>query len=280
MTSRSTSRPASMLRPTPIPSTTCARPHWISTRSTAMVLRLTRSCMRFPRSSPRRRSSSSWEATSRGNGGPAGASGTPAGMQTLIRLRRATHPQRREPGRIDAHGRHRRSPERRKSHRVPVPSRHVALSQPRGRLARRGRVHRRHLCRGTTDRHTSLPVGGRERFSRASLQPGRHQCGHRVRLAPIGSPLRMPVEFAVAAYRFGHSMIRDNYWVNFKFHNATLGEVFQFIRNPQAASPVDLGRRFQRVLRHWLRRPGQQQGAQDRQRARERARVPARIQRA
>ena len=27
----------------------------------------------------------------------------------------------------------------------------------------------------------------------------------------------MPVEFAVAAYRFGHSMIRDNYWVNFNF---------------------------------------------------------------
>src|SRR6185503_652441 len=29
----------------------------------------------------------------------------------------------------------------------------------------------------------------------------------------VGSPFRMPVEFAVAAYRFGHSMIRDNYSV-------------------------------------------------------------------
>lgn len=47
--------------------------------------------------------------------------------------------------------------------------------------------------------------------------------------APIGSPFRMPVEFAVAAYRFGHSMIRDNYWVNFNFPNATLGQVFEFI---------------------------------------------------
>ena len=51
--------------------------------------------------------------------------------------------------------------------------------------------------------------------------------------APIGSPFRMPVEFAVAAYRFGHSMIRDRYWVNFNFINATLGQVFEFNRNPR-----------------------------------------------
>ena len=43
----------------------------------------------------------------------------------------------------------------------------------------------------------------------------------------------MPVEFAVAAYRFGHSMIRDIYWVNFNFPNATLGQVFEFNRNPR-----------------------------------------------
>jgi Animal haem peroxidase len=48
-----------------------------------------------------------------------------------------------------------------------------------------------------------------------------------------GSPFRMPVEFAVAAYRFGHSMIRDNYFVNFNFPNATLGQVFEFNRNPR-----------------------------------------------
>jgi len=51
--------------------------------------------------------------------------------------------------------------------------------------------------------------------------------------APINSPFRMPVEFAVAAYRFGHSMVRDNYWVNFNFPNATLAQVFQFNRNPR-----------------------------------------------
>ncbi|MQW47033.1 hypothetical protein CN140_33010 [Sinorhizobium meliloti] len=51
--------------------------------------------------------------------------------------------------------------------------------------------------------------------------------------APIGSSFRMPVEFAVAAYRFGHSMIRDTYWVNFNFPNATLGQVFEFNRIPR-----------------------------------------------
>ncbi len=51
--------------------------------------------------------------------------------------------------------------------------------------------------------------------------------------AAIDSPFRMPVEFSVAAYRFGHSMIRNNYWVNFNFPNASMAQVFLFIRNPQ-----------------------------------------------
>jgi hypothetical protein len=46
------------------------------------------------------------------------------------------------------------------------------------------------------------------------------------------SPFRMPVEFSVAAYRFGHSMVRDQYWVNFNFPEATLAQVFEFNRNP------------------------------------------------
>lgn len=43
---------------------------------------------------------------------------------------------------------------------------------------------------------------------------------------------KMPVEFAVAAYRFGHSMIRSDYNVNSKFSNATLMQVFDFARDP------------------------------------------------
>jgi hypothetical protein len=52
-------------------------------------------------------------------------------------------------------------------------------------------------------------------------------------VAPIGSAFRMPVEFAVAAYRFGHSMIRDVYWVSFAQPGATLAQVFEFNRNPR-----------------------------------------------
>ena len=52
-------------------------------------------------------------------------------------------------------------------------------------------------------------------------------------VAPPGSSFRMPVEFAVAAYRFGHSMIRDTFFVNFNFPTATLGQVFEFNRNPR-----------------------------------------------
>ena len=52
-------------------------------------------------------------------------------------------------------------------------------------------------------------------------------------VAPIGSAFSMPVEFAVAAYRFGHSVIRDQYWVNFNQSSASLGDVFKFSRSPR-----------------------------------------------
>ncbi|MBK9721981.1 MAG: hypothetical protein IPO78_10250 [Saprospiraceae bacterium] len=50
--------------------------------------------------------------------------------------------------------------------------------------------------------------------------------------APIGSAFRMPVEFSVAAYRFGHSLIRDQYWINHALANRSLTDVFSFNRNP------------------------------------------------
>lgn len=52
--------------------------------------------------------------------------------------------------------------------------------------------------------------------------------------AAVGSAFRMPVEFAVAAYRFGHSMIRNEYILNTSLPPSvsTLKGVFDFIRVP------------------------------------------------
>jgi hypothetical protein len=52
--------------------------------------------------------------------------------------------------------------------------------------------------------------------------------------AAVGSAFRMPVEFSVAAYRFGHSMIRNGYVLNTSLPPAvsTLKGVFDFIRVP------------------------------------------------
>ena len=52
---------------------------------------------------------------------------------------------------------------------------------------------------------------------------------------PPGSPFRMPVEFAVAAYRFGHSMIRDRYLLNSSLPVtiSSLDNVFAFVRVPR-----------------------------------------------
>jgi hypothetical protein len=53
--------------------------------------------------------------------------------------------------------------------------------------------------------------------------------------APVGSAFRMPAEFAMAAYRFGHSMIRDGYILNSSLPPAasTLANVFAFARVPR-----------------------------------------------
>lgn len=43
-----------------------------------------------------------------------------------------------------------------------------------------------------------------------------------------GAEPAMPIEFSVAAYRFGHSMIRDDYSWNRNFPGSTLGQLFEF----------------------------------------------------
>ena len=51
-------------------------------------------------------------------------------------------------------------------------------------------------------------------------------------VAPVNGAFAMPVEFAVAAYRFGHSLVRDFYWINQAQIHAPLSDVFNFARNP------------------------------------------------
>lgn len=43
----------------------------------------------------------------------------------------------------------------------------------------------------------------------------------------------MPVEFTIAAYRFGHSMVREEYSLNDNFDPTSMATVFQFINVPQ-----------------------------------------------
>jgi hypothetical protein len=52
---------------------------------------------------------------------------------------------------------------------------------------------------------------------------------------PVGSKFSMPAEFAMAAYRFGHSMVRNGYVLNTSLPRtaSTLANVFSFIRVPR-----------------------------------------------
>jgi hypothetical protein len=52
---------------------------------------------------------------------------------------------------------------------------------------------------------------------------------------PVGSDFRMPAEFAMAAYRFGHSMVRNGYILNSSLPAtvSTLANIFGFIRVPR-----------------------------------------------
>jgi hypothetical protein len=69
-----------------------------------------------------------------------------------------------------------------------------------------------------------------------------------------GNPL-LPIEFSVAAYRFGHSQIRPSYRLNFGPDNGTpfFGFVFDDALDPNGADPNDLrgGRRAPRRFVDW-----------------------------
>ena len=168
-----------------------------------------------------------------GNGGPAGASGTPAGMQTLSdfdvpRIHNVVNPAASTHTAVIG--------DPRNDENLIVSQFHHAMLRFHNRvvdtLVAAGFTGDIFVeARRIVTHHYQWAVVND--FLARVCSPADINAAIASVPTPIGSPLRMPVEFAVAAYRFGHSMIRDNYWVNFNFTNATLGEVFQFIRNPR-----------------------------------------------
>ena len=135
------------------------------------------------------------------------------------RGRRGDHPrpaQRREP---------RRRADALRVHQVPQPRRrHAARLGPAGAA----------VPAGAQDRHEALPVDDPHRLPAADLRAGgRHgrlperPQGVRGRRAADQMPT-MPIEFSVAAFRLGHSMVRATYNWNKVFPNATLAQLFEF----------------------------------------------------
>ena len=201
------------------PTSGCRR--WTSTRSTA-----TAPPSRAARRRPPRTSTT----------GSSSRSGTVA-----LRARRARtrHPRRPRPaaGRPGARpaprgrrrpdqGQHRRQPQRREPDRRPAAPGLPAVPQPHGGLGAssmsRYYTDQAVFDAGPAARHLALPVAGRARLpghgrsARASstdLVLQRDTSGYDQRDGEVW----MPLEFSVAAFRFGHTMVRGAYDYNRNF---------------------------------------------------------------
>ncbi len=108
--------------------------------------------------------------------------------------------------------------------------------------------------------HEYLPaVIGQDRVDRLLEEgPRYYKPDHPSRVAPgHGEPdkARIPVEFAIAAYRFGHSQVRPSYRVNFGPGGGApfFAFVFDDTQDPKAADPEDLrgGKRAPRRFVDW-----------------------------
>ena len=170
-------------------------------------------------------------------------------------------------------GPHRRPPQRREPDRRPAPP---AFLKAHNRLVDQGRTfeearrlvrqHYQHIVLQDFLKRVADPaivdavITGGNRFYDA-----------------LGEPFFLPLEFTVAGYRFGHTMIRDTYDFNLNFPDATLGLLFTF-----TALSGELGD-FDTLPDNWIiqwerfiaRRRGQEQGPQVRHQAVRRP-VPAR----
>ena len=102
--------------------------------------------------------------------------------------------------------------------------------------------------------HEFLPltIGQRRVDQLLRERPGQYRAD--ARRDSGGNPL-LPIEFSVAAYRFGHSQIRPSYRLNFGPTNGApfFAFVFDDATDPQALDPADLrgGRRAPRRFVDW-----------------------------
>jgi hypothetical protein len=75
--------------------------------------------------------------------------------------------------------------------------------------------------------------------------------GHSPFLPLPADQVFMPLEFSVAAYRFGHSMVRSTYRYNRNFEQATLGELFTLTALSGNLNPIG-GQGFDTLPENWI----------------------------
>jgi hypothetical protein len=75
--------------------------------------------------------------------------------------------------------------------------------------------------------------------------------GRNLFYTPPAGELFMPLEFSVAAYRFGHSMVRNVYRYNLNFPQATLGQLFRLTALSGNINPTP-GSGFDSLPENWI----------------------------
>lgn len=75
--------------------------------------------------------------------------------------------------------------------------------------------------------------------------------GHNLFYTPSAGELFMPLEFTVAAYRFGHSMVRSAYRYNLNFPQAKLGQLFTLTAFSGNINPTS-GQSFATLPENWI----------------------------